>query len=64
MKSSSDGELIGSTGLSRAFLFIRSYVLSQGYDVEPMIDLRQDNITVLTWLKNGRAKNEKGRHGI
>ena len=60
--SSSEGELIGSTDLSGAFLFIRSYVLSEGYDVEPMVDLRQDNMAVLTWLKNGRAKDEKGRH--
>jgi hypothetical protein len=30
--------------------------------MEPQVDLRQDNEAVLAWLKNGRAKDERGRH--
>ena len=56
-KRSSEGELIGSTDLSGAFLFTKSYVLSKGYDVEHRVDLHQDNMAALTWLKNGRAKD-------
>ena len=60
-KSSSEEKLIRSTDLSGAFLFLMSYLLNKKYDVEPMVDLRQDNIAVFTWLKNGKAKDEKGK---
>ena len=54
--------MVGATDLAGAYLWIRKYLLSQGYDMESVVDLRQDNMAVLTWLKNGRAKDEKGRH--
>ena len=30
--------------------------------MESAVDVRQDNQAVITWLKNGRTKDEKGRH--
>ena len=61
-KSSAEAELVGATDMAGAYLWIRRYLLSQGYDMEREVLLNQDNQAVLAWLKNGRAKDEKGKH--
>jgi hypothetical protein len=61
-KSSSEAELVGATDMAGAYLWIRRYLMHQGYDVEFKAELKQDNKAVLAWLKNGRAKDEKARH--
>jgi hypothetical protein len=48
--------------MAGAYLWIRKYLLAQCYDMDPVVELKQDNEAVLAWLKNGKAKDEKGRH--
>jgi Reverse transcriptase (RNA-dependent DNA polymerase) len=61
-KSSSEAELVGATDLAGAYLWIKNYLKYQSYDMVQEVDLRQDNKAVISWLKNGKAKDEKGRH--
>ena len=61
-KSSAESELVGATDLAGAYIWVHSYLKAQNYDVEYEVDLRQDNLAVHAWLKNGRAKDDKGRH--
>ena len=62
VKSSAEAELVGATDLAGAYLWIKKYLQCQEYEVDTAVDLRQDNQAVITWLKNGKAKDEKGRH--
>jgi len=61
-KSSAEAELVGATDMAGAYLWIRRYLLSQDYEMEPEVVLNQDNQAVLAWLKSGKARDEKGRH--
>ena len=60
-KSSTEAELIGvSDGLNPA-LWMRNFLIAQGYPMEP-INLLQDNQSTIKMIKSGKTNSDKTRH--
>ena len=60
-KSSTEAEFIGVNDDLNPILWMRLFLIAQGYSMEP-IDLRQDNQSTIKMIKSGRANSEKSRH--
>ena len=60
-KSSTEAELIGVSDGLNPVLWMRLFLIAQGYNMEP-IDLRQDNQSTIKMIKSGKTNSEKSRH--
>ena len=60
-KSSTEAELIGVSDGLNPVLWMRHFLIAQGYNMEP-IDLRQDNQSTIKMIKSGKTNSEKSRH--
>ena len=60
-KSSTEAELVGlSDGLSQA-LWLRNFLICQGYPPLPIVQF-QDNLSTITLATKGRSTSERTRH--
>ena len=60
-KSSTEAELIGVSDGLNPILWVRSFLISQGYSI-PAISLRQDNQSTIKMIKSGKTNSERSRH--
>jgi hypothetical protein len=60
-KSSTEAELVAVTDSAAQAIFMRNFVLAQGYDVGPCI-IYQDNMSCMALIKRGRPGSERSRH--
>ena len=60
-KSSSEAELIGLSDSSGQIIWVRNFLIAQGYDV-PAATVYEDNMSTIAMVKNGKATNERTRH--
>ena len=60
-KSSTEAELIGVSDGLNPILWVRSFLISQGYAIPP-ISLMQDNQSTITMIKSGKTNSERSRH--
>jgi hypothetical protein len=62
-KSASEAECVGAVDMSGAYLWIRYYLLGQGYQFrDSKVYLKTDNEAVLAWVKNGKPMDMNSRH--
>ena len=60
-KSSTEAELVGlSDGLSQS-LWLRNFLIGQGYPALPVVQF-QDNMSAITLAIKGRSTSERTRH--
>jgi hypothetical protein len=60
-KSSTEAELVGVSDAMNTVIWLRDFLIGQGYDVGPAI-LFQDNMSTIALMQNGRGNNERSRH--
>jgi hypothetical protein len=60
-KSSPEAELVALSDAANQILFIRNFLISQGYPLGPAI-IYQDNLSTIRLIKNGRSNSERTRH--
>ena len=60
-KSSTESELVGLSDSANQILWVRNFMLNQGYKMEPAI-IYQDNKSTIQLINNGRSNSEKTRH--
>ena len=60
-KSSTEAELVALSDAANQILFIRNFLISQGYPLGPAI-IYQDNLSTIRLIKNGRSNSERTRH--
>ena len=60
-KSSTEAELVALSDSANQGLYIRNFLISQGYDMEPVI-IYQDNMSTMALVKRGRSGAERTRH--
>ena len=56
-KSSTESELVGLSDSANQILWVRNYMLNQGYKMEPAIIYR-DNKSTIQLINNGRLNSE------
>jgi hypothetical protein len=60
-KSSSEAELVGLSDSSSQVIWVRNFLLEQGYDVPPAT-IFQDNQSAIALVKNSRSNSDRTRH--
>ena len=60
-KSSTEAELVGLSDTASQAVHLRNFVISQGYDVGPVI-VFQDNLSCMALMKRGGPGSERSRH--
>ncbi|CAN0452523.1 unnamed protein product [Ectocarpus fasciculatus] len=60
-RSSTEAELVGVSDALTTIIWLRDFLLDQGYDVGPAV-LYQDNMSTIAMLSNGSGSNERTRH--
>ena len=60
-KSSTEAELIGVSDGLNIIIWLRNFLIGQGYNIKP-IDLRQDNMSTIKLIKNGKSNSDTTRH--
>ncbi len=60
-KSSTETELVGVSDTASQAIFLRNFILAQGYEIGPAI-LYQDNLSCMAWIKRGGPASERSRH--
>ena len=60
-RSSTESELVGISDALTTVVWMRDFLLGQGYDVGPAV-MYQDNMSTIALVENGRALNERSRH--
>ena len=60
-KSSTEAELVGLSDSSNQVLWVRQFLIDQGYEIRPAI-VYQDNKSTIQLIKNGRSNSERTRH--
>ena len=60
-RSSTESELVGLSDALTTVVWMRDFLLGQGYDVGPAV-MYQDNMSTIALAENGRALNERSRH--
>ena len=60
-KSSTEAELVALSDYASQAIWLRNFILAQGYDVGPVI-LHQDNMSCMALIKRGGPASERSRH--
>jgi hypothetical protein len=60
-KSSTEAELVAVSDAVSTVIWLRDFLIEQGYQVGPAV-LLQDNMSTMTLIENGRGTNERSRH--
>ena len=60
-KSSTEAELIALSDSANQGLYIRNFLLSQGYEMKP-VTIYQDNTSCMALVDRGRSRAERTRH--
>lgn len=60
-KSSSEAELIGLSDSTNQIVWVREFLIGQGYKVGPAI-VYEDNQSAIAMVKNGKSQSERTRH--
>mmetsp|Transcript_18891 Transcript_18891/g.27102 ORF Transcript_18891/g.27102 Transcript_18891/m.27102 type:complete len:180 (+) Transcript_18891:74-613(+) len=60
-KSSTESELVGLSDTLPMVIWVRNFLLEQGYNVNPAI-IYQDNMSTIAMAKKGKSTNERTRH--
>ena len=60
-KSSTEGELIGTSDKTGKGLHLREFIIDQGYKVNPLI-IMQDNMSTMAIIKRGEPTSDRSRH--
>jgi hypothetical protein len=60
-KSSTEAELVATSDSANQALFVREFMIEQGYDMKPVI-IYQDNMSCMALIKKGRPSSERTRH--
>ena len=60
-KSSTEAELVALSDSANQGIYIRNFLISQGYSMEPMI-IYQDNMSCMALVERGRSGAERTRH--
>jgi hypothetical protein len=60
-KSSTEAELVAASDMGSQLIWVRDFLLGQGYDVGPAV-LYQDNQSTMALLKRGSAASSRSRH--
>lgn len=60
-KSSTEAELVGISDALATIIWLREFLMEQGYDVGPAV-LYQDNQSTIALINNGHSSNERSRH--
>jgi hypothetical protein len=59
--SSTESELVAVTDAMPSLVFVREFLIHQGYDMGPAT-LYQDNLSTMKLIENGRSNSERTRH--
>ena len=60
-KSSTEAELVALSDYASQAIWLRNFILAQGYDVGPVV-LHQDNMSCMALIKRGGPASERSRH--
>lgn len=60
-KSSTEAELIALTDASGHVIWVRDYLIGQGYDIGP-VTIYQDNMSTMALVKKGYSTSNNTRH--
>ena len=60
-KSSTEAELVALSDYASQAIWVRSFIIEQGYDVGPVV-LHQDNMSCMALIKRGGPASERSRH--
>ena len=60
-KSSTEAELVALSDYASQAVWLRNFIISQGYNVGPVI-LHQDNMSCMALIKRGGPASERSRH--
>jgi hypothetical protein len=60
-KSSTEAELVGLSDSAAYIIWVRNFLIEQGYNVEPA-KIFQDNMSTISMVKNGKSNSDKTRH--
>ena len=60
-KSSTEAELVAVTDSAAQAIYMRNFVMAQGYEVGPCV-IYQDNMSCMALIKRGRPGSERSRH--
>ena len=60
-KSSSEAELVGLSDSAGYVIWVRNFLIAQGYDVGPA-KIFQDNQSAIALVKNGKSNSDRTRH--
>lgn len=60
-KSSTEAELVAISDALTTIIWIRDFLIGQGYDVGPAV-VYQDNMSTIKMVENGRGTAERSRH--
>ena len=60
-KSSTEAELVGLSDSTNQSIFIRAFLIAQGYNMEP-VTIYQDNQSCMALVERGRSGAEQTRH--
>lgn len=60
-KSSSEAELIGLSDSINQIVWVRNFLISQGYNIEEAT-VYEDNMSTINMVKNGKSNSERTRH--
>lgn len=61
-KSSTEAELIGLSDSANQGLFVRTFLLAQGYSTVGPVTIYQDNMSCMALLRRGKSGSERTRH--
>jgi histone deacetylase 1/2 len=62
-KSGSESELIGLSDSASQVIWMRNFLISQGYTVQPSA-VYQDNTSCMSLVRNGKSNSERTRHTV
>ena len=60
-KSSTEAELVGISDSLNTILWLRNFIIEQGYTIPP-VKLLQDNMSTINMVKSGKTTSERTRH--
>jgi hypothetical protein len=60
-KSSTEAELVAASDSANQALFIREFLMEQGYKMKP-VTIYQDNLSCMALISKGRPSSERTRH--
>ena len=61
VKSSTEAELVALSDNTSQAIWVRNFVIAQGYDVGPVV-IHQDNLSCMALMKRGSPASERSRH--